>query len=103
MRWQIYGVWASMVVSLVGLGFIVWTVEPQVASPQVKALFFIVLFILVWSTATLVIFSIKNRLVRSRALSESASDLIFYDSFLTGLFISVIFVAAILIRRLVNF
>lgn len=100
MKWQIYGVWISLLVSLAGLGFIVWAVEPQTASLQIKALFFAAIFICIWSAATTIIFSIKNRRVNSRTSSESAFDPIFYDSFLTGLFIAVIFMAAIFIKKL---
>ena len=100
---QIYGAWTSLIISLAGLGLIIRATEPQTSLLQVRVLFFVAIFILAWSVATLVIFSIKNRLVKSRALSESASDPIFYDSFLTGLFISIIFVAVILIKRFVSF
>ena len=103
MRWQIYGVWASLLVSLAGLGLIVWKVEPQTASLQIKTLFFIAIFSLVWSAATVIIFSIKNRRTRLRTPGESAYDPIFYDAFLTGLFISVIFIAILLIKRVFNF
>lgn len=103
MKWQIYGVWVALVSSLIGLGLIVWKIEPQAASLLVKTLFFITLFILVWGAATLAIFSIKNRLVRSHALSGSAFEPIFYDSFLTGFFISTILAVAVLIKKFVNF
>lgn len=99
MQLQIYGVWVSLAVSLVGLGFITQKVEPQSATPSIKTLFFIAIFILVWSTATAISFSIKNRLVKSRALSHTASEPIFYDSLLFGLLAAVIAAAAILIRK----
>ncbi|MBI2670330.1 MAG: hypothetical protein HYX20_04270 [Candidatus Yanofskybacteria bacterium] len=100
MQWQIYGVWATLVSSLFGLALIIWKIEPQAASLLVKTLFFITLFMLVWSAATLVIFSIKKRLVKSRALSKIAYEPIFYDSFLMGLFFSIIILVAVLIRKL---
>ena len=103
MRWQIYGVWASFFIALTGLCLIVWAAEPQTASLQIKALFFVAVFILVWSATTAIIFYIKNRRARSRTPGESAYDPIFYDSFLTGLFISVIFIAIILIKKVFNF
>jgi hypothetical protein len=103
MEWQIRGVWASLFISLVGLGFIVWTTEPPIASTSLKILFFATIFILIWSTATLIIFPLKSRLIKSRALSNTAYEPIFYDSFLTGLFLSVIFVAIILIKKIANF
>jgi hypothetical protein len=99
MLWQIYGVWAAVIVSLLGLGLVVLKTEPQIVSPQVKALFFIALFILIWSALTIIIFSIKNRLVRSRALSESAHDPIFYDSFFRGLLTATVLIAALLIKK----
>lgn len=99
MGWQIYGVWTSLVISLVGLGLIVWKIEPQAASPLVKTLFFITLFILIWSMTTLAVFSVKNRLVKSRALSKTAYEPIFYDSFLMGLFFSIVILSIILIRK----
>lgn len=99
MRWQIYGVWASLAASALGIGLIVSATNPDTASVQVKILFFITLFILFLSAATAVIFSIKNRLVRLRALSDSAFDPIFYDSFLRGLFMSIIFTILLLIKR----
>src|SRR3989344_3660100 len=98
MRWQIYGVWAAFVSSLIGLVLIIWKIEPQTASLLVKTLFFITLFILVWSVTTLAVFSVKNRLVKLRALSQTAYEPIFYDSFLVGLFFSIIVLLIILIR-----
>ncbi|OGN04471.1 MAG: hypothetical protein A2831_02855 [Candidatus Yanofskybacteria bacterium RIFCSPHIGHO2_01_FULL_44_17] len=100
MRWQIYGVWISLVISLIGLGFIVWTTEPQTATSPIKALFFITIFILIWSSATAIIFSIKSRLIKSRALTDGASEPIFYDSFFKGLAIAIILIAVLLIKRL---
>ncbi len=88
-----------MVLSISGLGLIVWKVDPVSASPILKVSFFITLFILIWSVATTVIFSIKHNLVRSRALGEAANEIIFYDSFLTGLFVSVILIIIALIKR----
>src|SRR3989344_6630665 len=99
MGWQIYGVWASFAVSVAGLGLIVWKVEPQAASLNIKILFFVAFFMLVWSMATLVTFYIKNRLVKSRALSGAAYEPIFYDSFLTGLLISIALLIFISARR----
>jgi len=99
MRWQIYGVWAAFVSSLIGLVLIIWKIEPQTASLLVKTLFFITLFILVWSVTTLAVFSVKNRLVKLRALSQTAYEPIFYDSFLVGLFFSIIVLLIILIRK----
>lgn len=99
MQWQIYGVWVSLVVSLVGLGFITQKVEPQAATPSIKTLFFVAIFILVWSVTTAIAFSIKNRLVKSRALSETAYEPIFYDSLLFGLLAAVIILVVIFIRK----
>ena len=99
MKWQIYGVWVTLVSSLIGLGLIVWKTGPAAALFNIKILFFIALFILIWSIATLAIFSIKNRLIKSRALSKAAYEPIFYDSFLMGLFFSIITMAFILIRK----
>lgn len=99
MRWQIYGVWISFIISLVGLSLTIWTIEPQTASPLIKSLFFIVLFILAWSMATLIIFYVKNRLAKARASSKAAYELIFYDSFLKGLVISALFTAILLIKK----
>ncbi|MEX1064034.1 MAG: hypothetical protein WD898_00060 [Candidatus Paceibacterota bacterium] len=101
MKWQVYGVWLSMILSIVGLSIIVWKVDPASASPILKASFFITLFILIWSVATTAIFSIKHRLVKSRALNETADEIIFYDSFLTGLFITTVLMIFILIKRFV--
>ena len=100
MSWQIYGVWAAWVSSLIGLGLIVWKIEPLAATPLVKALFFITLFISFWSTATLAVFSVKNRLVKSRALSKTAYEPIFYDSFLVGLLVSITLMIIVLIKKL---
>ena len=101
MRWQIYGVWASFIIALVGLSLIVWTVEPQTTSPLVKSLFFVVLFILTWSAVALIIFLVTNRLVKARALSKAAYEPIFYDSFLKGLLISILFTAILLIKKFI--
>lgn len=101
MKWQIYGVWAALASSLAGLGLIVWKIKPQAATLLVKTLFFITLFILIWSTITLAVFSIKSRLVKSRALSETAYEPIFYDSFLMGLLFSIITLSIILVRKFV--
>ena len=101
MKWQIYGVWVSLLVSLVGLGLIVWKIEPQTASLQIKALFFIAIFILVWSAATAIIFSVKNLPMRHRASAKSVYDSVFYDSFLAGLFVSIVLGIIILIKKVI--
>lgn len=101
MHWQIYGVWISLLVSIVGLGFIVWTAEPQTASSSIRGLFFVTVFILVWSATTAVIFSIKNRLIKSSAPSEASYEPIFYDSFFKGLLAAAVLIVGLLIKKLV--
>lgn len=101
MKWQIYGVWAALVISIISLGLIMWKAEPATVSLNIKILFFVALFILIWSVATLIIFSIKNRLVKSRALSKTAYEPIFYDSFLSGLLLSLVLIVTILIKKFI--
>ncbi|HEY4506917.1 MAG TPA: hypothetical protein VJH71_02005 [Candidatus Paceibacterota bacterium] len=83
--WQIYGLWSSLAASLVGIILIVWKVEPQQATLLVRSLFFVAIFILIWSAVSLATFGIKSRLVKLRALSSAAYEPIFYDSFFVGL------------------
>lgn len=96
---QKYGAWLSLIVSVLGLGLIVWKIEPQTASLKIKALFFVVIMMAVWSLATLIIFSIKSRFARSRLFDEAAYEPVFYDSLLQGLLVAGVIMAAILIRR----
>lgn len=98
MKWQVYGIWLSMFFSIAGLGLIIWKVDPNSASSILKTSFFITLFIMIWSGSTLVNFSFKRKIVKRRALGETADEIIFYDSFLTGLFISAILIAALIIK-----
>ncbi len=99
MHWQIHGVGASFLISLIGLGFIVYTKEPQLASISVKSLFFITIFILIWSVMTLSIFFIKKRLIRSQSPDNKAYELFFYDSFFFGLVIAIVTLLVLVTQR----
>ncbi|MBI2063209.1 MAG: hypothetical protein HYT61_03170 [Candidatus Yanofskybacteria bacterium] len=101
MRWQIYGVWTAFAVSFVSLDFIIWKIGPDTSSFKIKVLFFIALFILVWSIATLVIFEIKNRFLKSRLLGQNAYESAFLLSSLQSLIFSAVIIIIILIRKFV--
>ncbi len=91
---------ASLILSLVGLGLIVWTTEPLTASLLLKTLFFTALFIFVWSIATLAIFTAKNKFLKSGRQNSDNRESTFQVSLISGLFLSIIVMAVILIRRL---
>lgn len=99
MRWQVFGVGAAVILSALGLGLIGWKADPAVASPLLKASFFIALFIFVWGINALIVFSIKNRFFKPRYISETMPDSVFNTSVLVGLFCSILITAAVLIRK----
>ena len=100
MKWQVFGIVMSTIISALGLGLIVWKTDPAVASPLLKASFFITLFILAWGGSTLIIFSIKNRVPKQRPIDESTFDSIFNTSLLGGLTITIIATTIILLNKL---
>ena len=99
-KWYIWGGIAASAISLAGMMLVIWRATPESAPLLLKALFFVALFIFIWSGATLAIFSIKSRFARSRLFDETAYEGLFYDSLLKGLLVAGILVAAVLIRRL---
>ncbi len=100
MKWQVFGVVMSTIISALGLGLIVWQTDPAVASPLLKALFFVALFILAWGGSTLIIFSIKKRLPKPRPLDKSTYESVLNDSILLGLLLPFLIAAVILIKIL---
>lgn len=100
MQRQIRGIWVSFTVSIVGLGLIVWKFAPRTASLSTKILFFVALFVFIWSAITLAFFYIKTLLTKSSALSEPSFETIFYDSLFVGLFFSVVIILISIIRKL---
>lgn len=100
MKWQVFGVVMSMIISALGLGLIVWQTDPSVASPLLKASFFVALFILTWGGGTLIIFSIKKRLPKPRPLDKTTYESILNDSILLGLSLPILIAAIILIKIL---
>ena len=100
MKWQVYGVGMSTIISALGLGLIIRKTDPAAASPLLKTSFFVALFLLIWGGSTLIIFSIKNRFPKPRPLDESTYESIFNTSILMGLFFSLIIAAITLIKKL---
>ena len=100
MKWQVYGVRISTIISAIGLGLIIWKTDPAVTPPLLKTSFFIALFILIWGSSTLIIFSIKNRFIKSRLPDEDVYESIFNTSILLGLFFPVVIVAITIIKKL---
>jgi len=100
MKWQVFGVVISTIISALGLGLIVWQTDPAVASPLLKASFFVALFILAWGGSTLIILSIKNRLPKPRPLDKSTCESVLNASILFGLLFPLLITAAILIKIL---
>ncbi len=100
MKWQVFGVAISTVISALGLGLIVWQTDPAVASPLLKASFFVALFIFTWGGGALITFSIKKRLSRLRSSDAGAHDSMLNDSILLGLSLPLLTAAVILIKIL---
>ena len=100
MKWQVFGVVMSTVISALGLGLIVWQTDPAVASPLLKASFFVALFILAWGGGALTIFSIKKRLPKPRPLDKVTYESLLNDSVLLGLSFPILIAAIILIKML---
>jgi len=99
MKWQVFGVGISMILSAIGLGLITSKTDPATASFYLKTLFFIALFILIWSIATLIIFSIKGKPLRSRLLNKEVYDSIFNASSFWGFLISSAVITLIFIKK----
>ncbi len=99
MKWQVFGVGISTVISALGLGLIIWKTDPAVASPTLKASFFIASFILVWGSSALIIFSIRSGIPKPRPADENTFETIFNSSLLGGLVISIIAAVIVLLNK----
>lgn len=84
-KWHLWGMAVALAASIIGLGLIVVTTGPDTASSIIKILFFLSLFIALWSAATLVLALL--RLAFSRA-------------FFLGFLAAFLALATILVRRL---
>lgn len=86
MRSYLWGIVAAGIASAAGVALIVVQTTPDTASPLLKTLFFLALFVFLWSAATLVIYAIRRRALES--------------SFITGFAVAFLTLAVILIRKL---
>lgn len=99
-KWYILGVIAASFVSLAGIVLIIWKTAPETAPKFLIALFFLALFIFIWSATILIIFGIKSRFARSRLFDEAAYEPLFYDSLLQGLLAAGVIMTVVLIKKL---
>jgi hypothetical protein len=99
MRWQVFGVGISTVISALGLGLIIWKTDPTTASSILKVSFFVASFIFVWGGSTLVIFSIKKEIPKPRPLDESTGEAVFNASILLGLLLSLLITGIVLVKK----
>ena len=57
---QLWGVALAFVASLVGLGLVITSTTPDASSPLLKALFFLALFMVLWSLVTLIFYAFRK-------------------------------------------
>ena len=61
MKWYVSGIIGALIASLAGLVLIVATTTPDTASASIKILFFVAIFVSIWSLATLLEYAVRQR------------------------------------------
>ena len=65
MRWHLIGIVVALIIAAVGLGFIVTGTTPDTASVTVQILFFLALFIFLWTLGILVSYAFTRNQERA--------------------------------------
>jgi len=91
MAWYLGGIWIALIASVSGLGLIIFQTTPATASVSIKSLFFLALFVGLWSLGTLAGYRLRNK--------SSYSTLT--AAFIYGFLSAFVIMSVILVRKII--
>ncbi|MEK7615594.1 MAG: hypothetical protein AAB420_00100 [Patescibacteria group bacterium] len=65
MKWHVWGIVVALVASAFGIALIIYQTSPATATVPIKILFFLSLFVGLWSAAALVVYGWRRNVERS--------------------------------------
>ena len=90
MTWYVRATAGALIISLIGLALIILQTTPVSASSLLRGIFFALVFVVLWSAATLMSYLIRRR-----------NEALFAQSFSEGLLVSLILFALLLIHKFI--
>ncbi|MFH1769073.1 MAG: hypothetical protein ABH833_00205 [Parcubacteria group bacterium] len=94
MKWHVYAMLVLATVTVIGMAMIIYKTSPEEASGAIRALFFVTLFVLLWTITSLISIAIQNR------ISDKKSRQLIIHAYIHGIILTGLIALIIAIKHI---